>query len=169
MPSSLPVLNLPACALHIEGEPGSAQVFDPVRRRLVSLSPEEWVRQHMIAYLHKELAYPMHLMAVEHTLRWNTLSRRCDILVYGDGLIPVMIVELKAPGVAISQKTLDQAIRYNQAFKAPYLLLSNGLQHLALMILTGKDGSVTYLGSIPDYETVRKSGQTVSRNQSGST
>lgn len=113
---------------------GRREVLDPVRRRFVALTPEEWVRQSLIAYLHHSLGYPLELMNVEGAISLNGLSRRCDIVIYNTQLQPVMIVECKKPQVPINQKVLDQASRYNLVLHVPFLLLSNGSQNLILQV-----------------------------------
>lgn len=108
---------------------GRREVFDPVRRRWVALTPEEWVRQQVICYLHNQRDYPLELMQVEGQISVNGLVRRCDVVVYDRTVRPVMIVECKQPDVAISQRVADQACRYNMTLKVPYIFLTNGRQH----------------------------------------
>ncbi|MBR1784204.1 MAG: type I restriction enzyme HsdR N-terminal domain-containing protein [Bacteroidales bacterium] len=112
----------------------NSQIFDPVRRRRVALTPEEEVRQQTIAMLHFRLGYPLGLMQVEGTISVNGLTRRCDIVVYTAEGNPLIIVECKRRGVAITQKVCDQACRYNTALHVPYLLLTNGDQQVAVMV-----------------------------------
>ena len=108
---------------------GRCEVFDPVRRRWVALTPEESVRQQVILFLHNRLGYPLELMQVEGQICVNGQVRRCDIVIYDKSVKPVMIVECKKPDVAISQKVADQACRYNLTLNVPYLFLTNGRQH----------------------------------------
>ena len=108
---------------------GRREVFDPVRRRWVALTPEEWVRQQVIGYLHGQLDYPLELMQVEGQISVNGQVRRCDIVVHNKAVQPVMIVECKQPDVAITQKVADQACRYNMTLRVPYIFLTNGRQH----------------------------------------
>ena len=97
-------LNLPPAQLRVQcGPSGAYTVFDPLRHKAVALTPEEWVRQHFVAYMVRDLGYPPSLMANEVGLRINGLSRRCDTVVWRAGSAePLMIVEYKAPGVKIS-------------------------------------------------------------------
>lgn len=105
-------------------------VWDVLRRKWVVLTPEEWVRQHMVWHLTHDLGYPMHLMANEVGMRLNGRLRRCDTIVWRAGTSePLLVVELKAPSVSITQRTLEQAARYNMVLGAKALLLSNGLTH----------------------------------------
>ena len=55
---SMDTLNLPKYEPRIEKRDGKLVIFDPIRKKLVVLTPEEWVRQHYINYLLTELGYP---------------------------------------------------------------------------------------------------------------
>lgn len=113
---------------------GRREVLDPVRRRWVALTPEEWVRQQTIRLLHEHYGYPLELMQVEAAITLNGMTRRCDIVVYSPEGQPQMIVECKKPEVAITQKVCDQACRYNTVLHVPYLLLTNGVQSVAVHV-----------------------------------
>ena len=113
---------------------GKTEVFDPIRKRYVALTPEEWVRQQTIVLLHDVYGYPLELMQVEAELKLNGLTRRCDVVVYGRDVRPLMIVECKKETVPLSQKVVDQACRYNIGLRVPLLLLTNGAQHLCLHV-----------------------------------
>ena len=110
------------------------EVLDPVRRRWVVLTPEEWVRQLTIAMLHERYGYPLELMQVEGAITVNGQTRRCDIVVYGTDGKPHIIVECKRPDVPINQKVCDQACRYNTVLQVPYLILTNGKQMIIIEI-----------------------------------
>lgn len=107
-------------------EDGRTKVFDPIRKIYCTLTPEEEVRQKMLYYLVEQKKYPSGLIAVEYSIKVNNLSKRCDIVVFNKEAKPVMIVECKAEYVPITQKVLDQAIRYYSGMKVDYLLLTNG-------------------------------------------
>lgn len=113
---------------------GRREVFDPVRRRWVALTPEEWVRQHTLVRLHEDYGYPLELMQVEGAITVNGQSRRCDIVTYSRDGRPRMIVECKRPDVPLTQKVCDQVCRYNTVLQVPYLLLTNGKQLVMIEI-----------------------------------
>ena len=113
---------------------GRREVLDPVRRRWVALTPEEWVRQHTIRELHQQYGFPLELMQVEAAITLNGMTKRCDIVVYDKGLKPWMIVECKKEEVELTQEVVDQACRYNIVLQVPYLLLTNGRQRLCLEV-----------------------------------
>lgn len=157
MDKPYPALNLPAAALSVRVLKGKREVFDPVRRQFVLLTPEEWVRQHILHFLIYQKNYPQSRMAVEYSLEVNRLVKRCDILVFDKSLQALLIVEVKAAGVNLSQQVLEQALRYNSVFQAPYLLLSNGIRHYMLSIPS--DGEAKILDEIPDYPDLEKISQ----------
>lgn len=124
-----PQLNLPAFAFNVRVIGDKREIFDPVRKIFVTLTPEEWVRQHFLNFLVTDREMPAGLIAVEKQIFVNRLSRRCDIVVYDTGGHPAMIVECKAPRVKISRRTYEQAIRYNISLNIKYLVLTNGISH----------------------------------------
>ena len=102
------------------------KVFDPIRKIYCALTPEEEVRQKVLYYLVEVKKYPAGLIAVEYSIKVNNLPKRCDIVVFNKSGLPEMIVECKAESVPITQKVLDQAIRYYSGLNVNYILLTNG-------------------------------------------
>lgn len=130
------------------------QVFCPVRRRWVALTPEEGVRQHTILMLYRHYGYPLELMQVEGAITVNGMTRRCDIVIHSADGRPQIIVECKRPDVPLTQKVCDQACRYNTALQVPLLILTNGNQMATLQVdLAG--GTLSQLQEPPRY--VKKS------------
>lgn len=107
-------------------EDGKTKVFDPIRKIYCALTPEEEVRQKTLYYLVEMKKYPAGLIAVEYSIKVNNLPKRCDIVVFNKSGLPEMIVECKAETVPITQKVLDQAIRYFSGLNVNYILLTNG-------------------------------------------
>lgn len=128
---------------------GRLIVYDPLRHKWLCLTPEEWVRQHVVAHLIADLGYPPHLMANEVGLRVNGRLRRCDSIVWRvGGATPLMVIEFKAPDVELNQTVFDQIGRYNLTLGASALLVSNGLSHYCFT----SDGR--FFDRIPDYRTL---------------
>lgn len=121
-------LDLQRHALVEKIENGKRLCFDPLRKKWVNAGPEESVRQQFISFLVNELKFPRSLIKVEHPLSYNKLSHRSDIVLYNRLGKPLMIVECKAPGVPVTQATMDQASRYNITLHVKYLAVTNGLQ-----------------------------------------
>lgn len=124
----LPELNLPEANLKIQNSENRSDVWDLIRKKWVVLTPEEWVRQHLLSYLTKHLNYPNSMIKVETGLKYNTLAKRSDIRVY-KGQNVFMLVECKAPSEKINDKALRQIATYQKSVNAKFLVLSNGLQH----------------------------------------
>ncbi len=126
------------------------KVFDLLRRKYVALTPEEYVRQHFTAWMTDYLGYPASLMNNEVSLSLNNTKRRCDTVVFHSDGSPLMIIEYKAPTVAITQKVFDQIARYNMVLHSRYLIVSNGLRHFCCRMDYDKD-SYAFLPQIPTW------------------
>ncbi|MGB0391076.1 MAG: type I restriction enzyme HsdR N-terminal domain-containing protein [Salibacteraceae bacterium] len=122
-------LNLPQYEFKLKPGPTGPLIFDSIRKKFLVLTPEEWVRQNYIEYLHFEFGYPKSLMRLEQPMKYNRMDKRSDIVCYGNGGNPLLIVECKRPTVKITQKTFDQIARYNMVLKVPYMAVTNGLTH----------------------------------------
>lgn len=144
------VLNLPDHGVKTKQGPGGASIFDPVRRAWVALTPEEWVRQHVLNYLMIDRGCPPALIAVERQLKVNKLVKRADILVHDREGTPLLLVECKAPEVKPGVAAFEQAARYNTQFKVPFLLVTNGLVHYCCRI-GWRDGRIEFLQGLPDH------------------
>jgi len=125
-------LNLPKTEFRIESVEGKLSVYDSLRRKFLVLTPEEWVRQHIVHYLVAYKNYPKSLFALEKGLKYNKLSKRFDILVLSRAGNPFLLVECKAPEVKLNQKVVEQVCVYNKTIGARFMAISNGLQHICL-------------------------------------
>lgn len=105
----------------------TVQIFDNLRKRWLVLTPEEWVRQHVLNYLvvHKEIA-PGYI-SIEKEIELNGTQRRYDIVVYHATLKPWLVIECKAPFIELNQMVLDQALRYNLILNADLVMITNGV------------------------------------------
>ena len=128
-------------------------IFDVIRKKFIILTPEEWVRQHVIHFLIEEKKYPKSLINVEKVLQVNGLRKRYDVVVYlADGSIYVLI-ECKAPEIKISQATFDQIAQYNMTLQAQYLMVTNGLNHYFCQ-MDFLEEKYQFLRDLPDYPNV---------------
>ncbi|WP_010136581.1 type I restriction enzyme HsdR N-terminal domain-containing protein [Ochrovirga pacifica] len=144
-------LNLPAVDLKIKSKENKLFIFDPYRKKDIVLTPEEWVRQHVAYYLTHHKNYPSSLTALEKELRLHQTKKRTDIVIYNRLGAPEIIVECKAPTVAINQKTFDQIARYNLQLKATYLIVTNGLEHYFCQ-MDFENQRYVFLKDIPNYK-----------------
>ena len=147
-------LNLPSYPFNVKRNADVLQIFDIIRKKWVVLQPEEWVRQHVVWYLIEEKGYPASLIAIEKSLLVNKLQKRFDIVLHNNIGKPLIIVECKAPGIKISEDTLYQALRYNSIIRAPYILLTNGLE-MYYGKLNFTDASFSYIQDIPFYKEIK--------------
>lgn len=125
----MPPLNFPAYAFSLKNEDGKEFIFDPIRKKWFVLTPEEWVRQHVIAYLVQTEKLPASLIAVERLIKYNKLNKRFDLLLFNKLGKPQMLIECKAPEIKLSTETLFQIATYNTLFKVPFLYITNGIHH----------------------------------------
>ena len=153
----LPKLCFPEYDFKIQSasNPGqSLKIFDIIRKKYVSLTPEEWVRQHLLNFLVKERKFPQSLLSVEKKVLVNRLYRRTDIVVYSSSLQPLMIAECKAPSVVLSQSAFDQTARYNMSFGVIYFLITNGLESHCCTI-DHINRTYHFLTEIPFYSSIK--------------
>jgi hypothetical protein len=121
-------LIFPSFEYQIATEVGKATIFDVIRKKKVALTPEEWVRQHLIHYMIEQLKYPKSLISVEDGLKFNKMQKRSDIVVYDRYGTVFMVAECKSFKVKLNQNSMDQLSAYNQRYKSKYLALTNGLK-----------------------------------------
>ena len=150
MTENIQQLNLPEYALRLREQDGRREIFDSIRRLWVALTPEEWVRQNFVRYLVTAKQMPEMLIAIEKSLTLNSLTKRTDILVHSRQGKPLLLVECKAPQVAIDQKVFEQIGRYNLALQVKYLVVTNGLQHYCARI-DWQNQQFNFLKEVPDY------------------
>jgi len=143
-------LNLPEFNFRIKKQNEKLVIFDTQRKRYVSLTPEEWVRQHFIQFLIQVKGYPAALIAIEKQLKMNGMKKRCDAILYNEHALPFLIIELKAPNVPITQATFDQVAVYNAKLRVDFFMISNGIEHYCCRVDT-ENARYEYLPDIPDY------------------
>ena len=143
-------LNLPKFEPKLKKIGGGIFIFDQIRKKYLSLTPEEWVRQNFLNYLINHKRYPRALMENEAIIKLNNMTRRCDTVVYNNNLKPLAIVEYKRPDVKIDQVVFDQIVRYNIVLRVDFLIVSNGLSHFCCK-MNYENQSHTFLESIPEY------------------
>ena len=143
-------LNLPAFDVKIRGTRERPEIYDFLRRRYVALTPEEWVRQHFVHWLVEQKGYPKGLLGNEVALKCGDKTLRCDSILYNKEAKPQMIIEYKAPTVAVTQRVFNQITAYNLLLHVDYLVVSNGVQHYCCQ-MDYKHQSYVFLNDIPSY------------------
>lgn len=122
-------LNFPTFDFRFKNNENKLAIFDVIRKKFIQLTPEEWVRQHVVHDLIYNKKYPVSLINVEKVIKINDLIKRYDVVVFKPNGEIQLLIECKAPHIQITQQTFDQIARYNLALKADLLYLTNGLEH----------------------------------------
>lgn len=135
--------------LKLRQDAGKTQVFDPVRRKWLILTPEEHVRQYLLHYLIYNMQYPASLIAVEKTIKVGKLTKRFDLVVYDRNHLPWMLAECKSPEMPISETTLHQLLRYQGTIQCRYWLLTNG--HETYCADAGNIAEIKWMDELPVY------------------
>ena len=144
-------LNFPAYTFRFKNSENKIALFDEIRKKFVVLTPEEWVRQHVVQFLLSDKNYPKSYINVEKVLKINGITKRYDAVVFKpDGSI-FLLIECKAPEVPISQSTFDQIARYNMTLKADYLMVTNGLNHYFCR-MDFENEQYQFLRELPDFK-----------------
>lgn len=147
----LPPLNLPYADLRISAnQHGELIVFDPLRKKNVVLTPEEFVRQNFIHWLNTEKKYPLSLLQNEVGVKLNDTVKRCDTIAYNRNGNPLAIIEYKAPDIEITQDVFDQIYRYNLSLRADLLIVSNGRRHFCCK-MDYRQNSYHFIPVIPTF------------------
>ena len=145
-------LNFPPYQFRFKNSENKYAIFDEIRKKFIILTPEEWVRQHVVQFLLEEKKYPKSLINVEKVLKINGLRKRYDVVVFNsDGSIFILI-ECKAPEIKIAQATFDQIARYNMTMNAQFLMVTNGLNHYFCQ-MDYENEKYTFLENLPNYNS----------------
>ena len=142
-------IQYPEPAFRTRKEGGKLFIFDPLRKKWLLLSPEEWVRMNFVQYLVEVKKYPATLIAIEKVLQLGELKKRFDILVYDKEHRPWMMVECKAPGIPLGFDVLYQLLHYNISIPVPYLVITNGEQCYAGF---RTDGELQPITALPAFD-----------------
>ena len=127
------ILNFPSFEFRLKNRNNKSYIFDIIRKKFILLTPEEWVRQHVINYLINHRVSKNHIN-VERKIVINKLTKRFDVVVFKrDGSVK-LLVECKAPNIKIDQKVFDQISIYNKSLSAEFMMITNGLVHFFFKI-----------------------------------
>ena len=144
-------LNFPEYAFEIESdEAGRRIIYDGIRRRFVRLTPEEWVRQHLVRYLVEDRGFPAGYAAVEKGFQYAGTAVRADVVMHDRKGRPILMGECKAPEIRVSEAVFEQLARYNSVIDARYLVATNGKTHFCCEHEAG--GGYRFLSELPRFE-----------------
>lgn len=147
----LHALNLPKAVLKLTKKGEQLFVWCIIRKKTLVLTPEEWVRQHVIHYLINEKNVPIGLITAEQGISIHRLNRRCDVIIYGRDQKAKLLVECKAPEITLSENTLHQIAHYNAELGVDFLWVTNGIQH-ALYQIDRVNNKILVLDELPGFE-----------------
>lgn len=147
-------LNYPKTSLRLSKKGSDIYVWDIFRKKQLLLTPEEWVRQHVLHYLHNEKSVPLALIASEYAIEVNQLQRRCDGVVFNSAGAPIAIIECKASHVKLTEKVFFQIAQYNYKLQVQWLIMTNGLETIIARV-NQTTGEIQYIKEIPDFQTMQ--------------
>ncbi|MBK9284403.1 MAG: type I restriction enzyme HsdR N-terminal domain-containing protein [Sphingobacteriaceae bacterium] len=138
-------LKYPPIDARMKNEKGQVLIFDPNRKKWLVLTPEEWVRQHIMHYLIKLKGYPAGQIALEKEIELNGTRKRFDILVFDSNKLPLILIECKAPYIELNKEVLEQVLRYNLILNSKFIMISNGVSDFILE-------NEMQIQELPDYQ-----------------
>ena len=89
--SSYPKLNFPAVKLRASRRGERTLVWDDLRAMWLVLTPEEWVRRHLIAYLETGCGAARRRIVQEYPVAMNGAPQRADVVVVDDDAQPLVL------------------------------------------------------------------------------
>ena len=141
---------------------GKECYLDPIRKRLIYITPEETVRQHVVSYLLDELDVPPDMIRVEEPLVHYGLKskKRADIIIERfnaeEGAVePLVVIECKAPEVMLSDSVVKQMLGYADDLYCPFCMMTNGME-VECYYYDGDKEQYVPVKSLPDYASMVK-------------
>jgi len=126
-------------------------VYDPLRHKEVTATPEEQVRQWFIGQLRDVMKVPVTHMMSEVGFKYGGKSYRADIVVYDREGRPAAVVECKRPDVVIDNAVATQAMKYDMVLDVRFIILTNGNN---TYIWARKSDRFVQVEQAPQYEQI---------------
>jgi hypothetical protein len=102
-------------------------LFDPCRQIFLEFTPEEEVRQKILHVLMDDMEIPRDSISTEFAL---PTGQRADIVVWhkdrNGNEHALLVIEVKAQHIELTDHTLEQVKSYNNILKAKYIGIANG-------------------------------------------
>ena len=121
-------LKFPPTGLKLKKVGEQVQVFCLIRKKWLILTPEEWVRQHVIAFLNEHRKVPLTLIAVEKGFEYNGRKKRWDIVTYDPQGNPKILVECKQVNAVLATSALLQVSAYQKVIQSEKIVVTNGME-----------------------------------------
>lgn len=144
----MPKLNFPPFRFRVSPFGEGLRIWDDLRGMWLVLTPEEWVRRHLVCYLTDHCGVQKTLLRQECPVYVEGMHQRADVVVYGNDAQPLLIAECKAPGIDINAAVFAQVVRYNSILNARYIVVTNGMKHFIHQ--RTEDGRYSALTRFPD-------------------
>lgn len=148
-------LIFPKTSLKLSEKGGEIYVWDIFRKKKLLLTPEEWVRQHVLHFVINYKEVPPTLIAAEYPIEVNKMVRRCDGVIFDREGKPIAIIECKSPKIKLTEAVLHQIAQYNFKLRVNWLILTNGLETIVAFV-NQSTGSIQYFEEIPSYQKMTK-------------
>src|SRR5690554_2609892 len=148
-------LNFPKTPLKLSKKGDEVYVWDIFRKKKLLLTPEEWVRQHVLHFLIEHKAVPTSLIAAEYAIEVNQMTRRCDGVVFNREGKAIAIIECKAPSIKITENVFHQIAQYNFKLRVNWPILTNGLETV-IAFVNQSTGEIQYYQEIPVYSKLNQ-------------
>ncbi len=143
------MLNLPPFAFKMREKEGKYQIYDVIRKKYVIVTPEEWVRQHFLHFLINYKGVSKNLVRIENGVKYLNQTNRSDIQIYDNEGKIWLLVECKAPEIKLNSNTIDQILTYQRTIKAPFLAISNGMEHYFFEV--SNTGKIKSIDDLPTF------------------
>lgn len=143
-------LRLPAGKFRVKSTEKGRLIFDQIRKKFVHLTPEEWVRQHVVFWLLSRKRVPHSLINIEKQLDVAGTNKRYDIIIFNKDASIYCLIECKAPQIKIDQTVFDQIARYNLALQSQYLMVTNGMEHY-FCTMDYESQRYAFIPDLPEY------------------
>lgn len=131
--------------------------LDPIRKKLVYITPEETVRQQVLSYLLNDLKVPVEMISVEDSLSHYQIKSklRADIIIKAftesEELMPIAVIECKAPWVGLGDKTIEQMLEYCDLLGCDYAMMING-EDFFCYHYENQENKYIQITSFPNYK-----------------
>lgn len=136
--------------LNVKQEAGKRWVQCGIRKNWLVLQPEEFVRQLLLNFLIKDMRYNRNRITVERGLAVREQKKRTDLLVFDPDMRPFLLVECKAPSIALNDAVFRQITVYNGPLQVPYLMITNGRQSY-ICAMDYQTKSYQFLAAVPEF------------------
>ena len=141
-------LDFPSFEFKLKRRDNKTFIFDILRKKMFLLTPEEWVRQHVVHFLISIKKIPATLIGIEKKIIINKMTKRFDLVVFDNNGNVKLLIECKAPSIKVDQKVFDQTAIYNKYLNSEYLMITNGLSHLYFKSINSSK-SYTFMKDFP--------------------